>query len=39
VDVASLHGLNDRVRQRVMQEAIPLWGRIGTSRRDSRGLR
>jgi hypothetical protein len=24
VDVASLHGLNDRVRQRVMQEAIPL---------------
>ncbi len=24
VDVASLHGLNDRVRQRVIQEAVPL---------------
>jgi hypothetical protein len=24
VDVASLHGLNDRVRQTVLQEAVPL---------------
>ena len=24
VDVASLHGLSDRVRQRVLQEAVPL---------------